>query len=144
MKITTTRFGEVEVSGESTYAFPEGILGFGDIRSFVLLDHPRGGPFRWLQAIEVPALAFVVTDPAIFFPSYRVAVRAEDVSSIRLEDIRGGFVLVILTVNRETSGITANLQGPLVFNPAGRLAKQVVLADREYTTRHPLVPVQKP
>ncbi|MEQ1665545.1 MAG: flagellar assembly protein FliW, partial [Bdellovibrionales bacterium] len=38
MKIQTTRFGEVNVTPEDTLEFAEGLLGFGHLRRFVLLD----------------------------------------------------------------------------------------------------------
>ncbi len=35
--------------------------------------------------------------------------------------------------------LTGNLQGPLVINVATRVGKQLVLADKRYTTRHPMM-----
>jgi flagellar assembly factor FliW len=49
-----------------------------------------------------------------------------------------GVVLVILTVAKPPAEITANLQGPLIFNSHARLAKQIVLVDSGYTTKHQL------
>ncbi len=138
MKIQTTRFGEIEVPESEVYAFPEGLLGFGDVHSFVILEQPGGGPLRWLQAVEVPALAFVVADPTLFFHDYRVGVRAEDLASIQLADLAKGVVLVILSFKTEAATATANLQGPLIFNPEARQARQLVLSDPKYTTRHPI------
>lgn len=137
MKITTTRFGEIDVPEAQIYAFPEGILGFADIRGYAVFA-PKAGPFQWLQSTEVPSLAFVVTDPALFFPDYRVQVRPEDLSAIQLADLGGGVVLVILTVPKNPAEITANLLGPLVFNAKSKLARQVVLADPKYSTKHRL------
>lgn len=136
MKVVTTRFGELDVPDDFIYRFPEGILGFSGIELYFVLDNPKGGPFQWLQAVDPASLAFVVCDPTVFMPDYRVRVRPEDLASIELSDIASGFVLVILTVPRDPKEITANLQGPLIFNPAKRLAKQIVLNDPAYATRH--------
>ncbi len=138
MKIRTTRFGEAEVPESEVFAFPEGLLGFADIRSYAILPNPKGGPFAWLQAAEVPALAFVIADPSLFFPDYRVQVRPEDIAPIRLEDVSAGAVRVILTVPGDPKEITANLQGPLVFNREARLARQLVLSDAALSTRRPV------
>jgi flagellar assembly factor FliW len=140
MKIQTTRFGEVEVPEKEVYAFPDGLLGFADIRSFVLLQNPRGGPFHWLQATETPSLAFVVTDPTLFFKDYRVGIRKEDMEVVGLEDIGKGVVLVILTLSKDIRDVTANLQGPVILSRETRRGKQIVLADPAYTTRHRLFP----
>ncbi|MBI3097658.1 MAG: flagellar assembly protein FliW [Planctomycetes bacterium] len=136
MRIVTTRFGELDVPDDYVYRFPEGILGFSGIELYFVLNNPKGGPFQWLQAVTPTSLAFVVCDPTVFMPDYKVRVRPEDLASIDLKDIAAGFVLVILTVPRDPKEITANLQGPLVFNPEKRLAKQIVLNDPAFTTRH--------
>ena len=138
MKIQTSRFGEVEVKEEQIYTFSSGILGFPDLHQF-LIYAPKPSPFQWLQSTEMGSLAFVVSDPSLFFPDYRVAVRPPELESIQLSDIKMGVVLVILTVGKGAKEITANLQGPLIFNSHAKLAKQMVLVDAGYTTRHPLV-----
>jgi flagellar assembly factor FliW len=136
IKIRTTRFGDLEVPESEMFAFPEGILGFAEVRSYVLLENPKGGPFKWLQAADVPSLAFVVADPALFFPDYKVRVRPEDLAPIQLVDVATGLVLVILTVPRDPQEITANLQGPLILNRGAKLARQLVLSEPDLSTRH--------
>ena len=136
MKLKTTRFGEIEIPETEIYTFPEGLFGFADVRSYLIVESPQGGLFRWLQSTEAPSLAFVVCDPAPFFPEYRVKVRPEDLAAIKLLDVAAGVVLVILTVPRDPREITANLQGPLVLNREARLGRQVVLAEPGVTPRH--------
>lgn len=143
MKILTSRFGEIEVPENAIFTFPEGILGFSDLRTFALLEGKTGGPFRWLQAGELPGLAFVLIDPSVVFPDYRVGVHPEDLAGIGLSEVSKGFVMVIVTMGAKPADMTANLQGPLVFNSEARQAKQLVLIDRTYTTRHRLFPEEK-
>ncbi len=136
MKFQTTRFGEIEVPEGEVLEFPEGLVGLGDLRRFALVPHPKGGPVCWLQSLEEPGLAWVVADPVLFFPEYRVKVRSEDLEPVRLADVSSGRVLVILTVR--PGEVTANLQGPLVLNPQARLARQLVISEPGVTTRHSL------
>ena len=60
MIIETSRFGRVELKNEDLLTFPEGLLGFSDLRKFVLLDDPSDDIFAWLQSCESPAIAFPV------------------------------------------------------------------------------------
>ncbi len=136
MKVNTTRFGEVEVSEEDIFSFPEGVLGFGELRRYALLKLEGEEPLLWLQSTDEAGVAFIVCDPVFFEPGYQVRVRKEDLASIELEDVSGGRVLVILTISPDPRLTTANLQGPLVFNVEKRLAKQVVLSGDEYMTKH--------
>jgi flagellar assembly factor FliW len=140
MKVPTTRFGEVEIDEKQVYCFPEGLLGFAPIKLYFVLNNPKGGPFQWLQAVNPPELAFVVCAPRLFMPDYKVFVRKEDLQNIELENVDEGLVLVILTVPPNPQDITANLMGPLVFNPKKMLAKQLVLADPQYSTKHRVFP----
>ena len=75
MRITTTRFGEIEVEKSEIITF-QGILGFEGVQQYILLGDVQ--PFGFLQAVEDPDLTFVVIDPTALVPDYRVEVpRAE-------------------------------------------------------------------
>jgi flagellar assembly factor FliW len=140
MKIETTRFGPLDVAETELLSFPDGLLGFGEFRRFAVIDDADGGPFRWMQSVDEPSLAFVVTDPSLFFPDYRVRIRAEDLAPVGLKGVEDGRVLVILTLSSDASKITANLQGPLILNVAARLGRQIVLPDAGLSPRHRLMP----
>ena len=82
MVIQTSRFGAVQLQSEDVVEFPEGILGFGDLRRFVLLDDPNDEIFAWLQSCEVPQIAFPVLEPELFAPNYQVALTKHDLESL--------------------------------------------------------------
>ena len=46
-----------------------------------------------------------------------------------------------MIVNKGDQTLTGNLQGPLVVNTITRHAEQMVLAEKKWTTRHPLLKV---
>ncbi len=144
VKFATTRFGELELPPERIISFPRGLIGFPHVLRFALIDHPGGGPFQWLQAVDFPELAFVVADPSLFFSGYSVAVSREELRSIGIERIDEGVVVVILVVPGDPRKITANLIGPIVINLRDRLARQLVLDAPEYTTRHYIFPQEEP
>ena len=139
MQVETTRFGSVEVDDSRLLHFPAGLLGFGRVHQFALLQPDDRGVFFWLQSIESPDVAFVVTDPRLWSADYTVSMRREQSEEIGLRGDTTPEILVI--VNRRESGITANMQGPLVINPSNRTGIQIVLTDRRWTTRHELVSV---
>lgn len=140
MKIKTSRFGEIEVGDDQVVMFPEGILGFSDIKTYATVEQPATHPLRWLQSAEFPTLAFLIVDPRLFFPDYVVRVRSEDLMAIKLDQVEEGDVWVIVTVPPNPMEMTANLLGPLVINLRDRLGKQLVLIDSRYKTKHRLFP----
>ncbi|MBI4585798.1 MAG: flagellar assembly protein FliW [Planctomycetes bacterium] len=138
IRFSTLRFGEVEIAADKVIRFPWGLIGFGEAQRFVMIDHPTGGPFVWLQAVDCPNLAFVIADPADFFDNYQVPVTPEELQSLRLKEVKDGLVLVVVAVQREPRMLTANLQGPILVNPDERIGRQLVLQVPGYTTRHPI------
>jgi flagellar assembly factor FliW len=137
MIIQTSRFGPLEVDEARLICFEKGILGFPDQHEYALVQTAEESGFYWLQAVDRAELAFVVCDPRLFVPDYVVPVKLEELSQIGLTDPSAAQVFTI--VNKVDSILTGNLQGPLVVNVETRQAKQLVLSDRRYSTRHPLM-----
>lgn len=138
MNCQSTRFGTFELKDDSVLVFPSGILGFPDWTKYVLLDHDTDAPFKWLQCMEEPQLAFVVLDPAFFKPDYQIQVPLDALIEIQKVDSDELSVVTILTIpSHDPGAVTANLRGPLVMNHRTRLCKQLVLSE-DLPTRYPL------
>jgi len=142
MELRTTRFGTIEIPDDRLITFPDGLLGFGAMKRYCLLEPNDDACFLWLQCADEPSLAFVVTDPCLFVPDYAAPIRADQMEDLALERLEDAQVLVI--VNKVDDALTSNLQGPLVVNAATRVGAQLVLADKRWTTRHHLVALQSP
>jgi flagellar assembly factor FliW len=139
MDVRTTRFGVIQIADDRVITFPRGLLGFPAARRYCLLEPGDEACFFWLQSLEDPALAFVVTDPALFVPDYSVPIRPEQMSDLGLARLEDAQVFTI--VNKVDHQLTGNLQGPLVINTLTREGEQMVLAEKRWTTRHPLMRV---
>jgi len=142
MKVKTTRFGEIDVDQTRVIRFETGILGFPDDPEYVLLQTNDEGTFFWLQSLTRPELAFVVSDPLLFVPNYQVPVKKDDFEKIGLDNMSAAQVLII--VNKVDRLLTGNLQGPLVINSLNHQGCQLVLSEKKYDTRHPLLTLDKP
>lgn len=139
MEVRTSRFGTITIADDRVITFPRGLLGFADRHTFCLLEPAEDACFFWLQSLEDPELAFVVTDPMIFVPDYTVPIRAEQMGDLGLARLEDAQVFVI--VNKIDRQLTGNLQGPLVVNTLTRVGEQMVLAEKRWTVRHPLMTV---
>ncbi|MCD4829263.1 MAG: flagellar assembly protein FliW [Candidatus Cloacimonetes bacterium] len=139
MNIKTKRFGEIDIDPKSTIHFPSGLLGFAKSKDFVLLDPSKKSPLKWLQSVDEPELAFVVTDPLIFKPDYEIRVFESDLLELKVEDPSTVVQLVIVTVPRDPARMTANLKGPLLINTANNIARQLVLDNPDYEIKHRLL-----
>ena len=140
MEIESTRFGRLSVDEERVITFPGGLLGFPEHTQFALIQTGEENYFFWLQSADDPNLAFVVTDPSIFFKDYDVPLREEMQQDLKLEDPQ--FVQVFVICNKVGEWLTGNLLGPILVNAQNRLAQQVVLTEKKWTTRQPLMRLQ--
>jgi flagellar assembly factor FliW len=136
VNIITTRFGPIQASESEIIRIPDGLVGFRAFTQFVLLPDPEVAGLVWLQSVTAPELAFGLIAPPLAISDYRVELRPGDRTALELDEERQALTYVIL--NRGEAGLTVNLQGPLVFNPARRLGRQLVLTSSRYAVRYPL------
>jgi len=137
----TTRFGTVGYTEADVVLFEEGLVGFPDHRRFLLLCHKPDSPFRWLQSLDEPQLAFLVTDPCSWVPAY--APKIDDDEAIRLGIVPNAPRIVFVTVTippGQPNEMTINLAGPIVVDLERRIGIQLVLGDETYTTKHRVFP----
>jgi flagellar assembly factor FliW len=139
MELQTRQFGMLEISEADVLNVPKGLLGFESFERYILIDNPECRPFRWLQCVDTPELAFVVVSPVVFFPEYKVVVHAKEVADIGVNQPGDVEVYVIVTIPEQLEQMSANLQGPILVNRRNNQVKQIVLTDSIYTVQHSIV-----
>ncbi|MHB8637524.1 MAG: flagellar assembly protein FliW [Fimbriimonadaceae bacterium] len=137
----TTRFGTVGYTDADVVLFNDGPVGFPEHRRFLLLCHKPDSPFRWLQSLDEPQLAFLITDPASWVPTYAPTISDADVERLGLIASAPRLVYVTVTIPPgKPEEMTVNLAGPILIDLERRLAIQLVLQDETYTTKHRVFP----
>ncbi|TVQ76253.1 MAG: flagellar assembly protein FliW [Bradymonadales bacterium] len=138
MKIESKRFGCLEVKEDRIIRLKGGLLGFSELENFVLLDDAGDPslPFKWLVSTDQPEYGFLVTDPGIFFKDYVFDLPQEEAKGLGVQAEGDIQVLVLLTVPSDPKMITANLKGPIVINTRTLAAKQLVLGNSDFVTKH--------
>jgi flagellar assembly factor FliW len=117
---------------------PMGLLGFEQIKDYVLLASPAEAPFAWLQVEANVSLAFVVIDPFRVVPGYQPEIPQADVDFLGLEQPADALLLSIVTVHGPNRA-TINLKGPIVINRNTHLGKQVIIVNAaQYSVQHAL------
>jgi len=127
------------LAGGRTLVFPDGLVGYPEWQRFELEASPDGSPVAWLQGKDEEEACFLVTEPALVCPTYEVDVPRHVRTALGLEAKQLPAMLCMLVVQPEPLTITANLLGPIIYNPDNGLACQVVLADSGYPARYPVV-----
>ncbi|GIL16701.1 MAG: flagellar assembly factor FliW [Oligoflexia bacterium] len=138
MVIQTTRFGQIEVQTEDLIQFPEGIVGFPDLNTFVLLDDPNDDIFAWLQSCNEPAIAFPVLEPELFAENYKVVLTKSDYEGLKMQNMERARQFCIVTIPDDPTKMTANMKAPIIVNVPLRIARQCVLQDNGLAIREPI------
>ena len=133
--LQSSRFGEIEISEESVFDFPSGLIGLGG-RRFALLAKDPDSAFAWLHSLEDPDLAVPVTNPWRFFGDYEVEVSDDEAERIGIEDAEQTSVYVTVRAAAELHDFTANLAAPILVS--GQRGHQVINQAPDAPVRVPL------
>ena len=135
MKISTNRFGTIDVSKDEIILFKQGLLGFEDYRKYIILNAGDGSPFRWLQSVDDGNLAFVIVEPLSFMFEYDLEIPDADQEALSLERAEDVVIYAIVSIPENPQDMTANLQGPIVINARDKKGKQIISTDRKHPVK---------
>jgi len=136
MKTVETELGIIEVSEKDILNFDEGILGFEDIKEYVLINHDESGFIMTLQPIETTVPQFIVLDPFVIYKKYSPKVSNDVLHYFNCKDCDSLKYLVIAVVGADHLETVANLKSPIVIDPATQKARQVILENTDYSIKY--------
>lgn len=141
MKINTKIFGEIEISEEKIITFQDGIIGFPDLKRFALLhDEERGdrAGIRFLQSVDEPGFAMPVMSPLDVKPDYDPEVEDELLAGAGRISPENLLVLVTVSIPKDLTRMSVNLQGPFIINTDERRGCQLILDNGSYPVKFPI------
>lgn len=128
------------VKPENVISMPLGLLGFEQLKKYVLLRTPEEEPFLWLQMLDNSGQGFVVVPPAGVVPSYTPDICQADVDFLGIQGPDDAILLNIVTVRN--SEATINLKGPIVINRHTLVGKQCIPTNvAAFALQHPIAPL---
>jgi flagellar assembly factor FliW len=136
---TNAKFGEVTVEGSSILTFPEGVPGFERLKRYGLVQVDEEAPFLRLLSIDEPTVGFVILNPMLIWTSYDPQIGEEDLEGLDIASAEDLEIYCVVTLSPEPSQVTANLKGPIAINTKSMAARQMILVDDRYTTKHALL-----
>jgi len=137
MKTIQTRFGEIDYDPDNCLLFPEGLVGFEGLCKFIVMPNEKEGPLFWIQSVEDPQVAFVLTDPTNFYYDYKVVPDGRERQKLGIGEDDECHVVSVVTVPPDRK-ITLNLAAPILFAPKSNRALQVILEGTTFSTQTPL------
>lgn len=140
MKLSSQRFGELDIREDKIITFPEGLVGLPEFKKFVILDHEGNGPLNWLLSLDEPELAFVIIDPTTFLGEYKIELTKVDVEKLQLDDDTETAVFALVVIPDNPQEMTANTKGPIVINVKKMIGRQVIQDSEKYYIKHRIFP----
>lgn len=138
MEMNTRIFGKIEVEDSKIITFENGIIGFPELKHFVLLhDEDKGDDagIRYLQSVEEPEFAMPVMDPLVVKPDYAPEVNDELLTAAGNITAENILVLVTVSVPPDLTKMSVNLQGPIVINVEEHKACQIIVEGGAYPVK---------
>lgn len=139
MKLTTRVFGTIEIDDSKIIHFPSGIIGFPEMTEFALIfDEEKGKdtPIRWLQSLQEASFALPVMDPLLVAGEYNPEVEDELLKPLGEMGEDNTLVLVTVTVPRELSKMSVNLQAPIIINADNKRAMQIIVNADKFPVKY--------
>jgi flagellar assembly factor FliW len=146
MKIESTRFGAIEVSEDRLFTFPEGFPAFQS-RRWALVDVPKMPIVWWLQAVEEPGIALLITDPSQIKVNFTAGPKPSELRAIQPNGPSDRIACRVVVRSGELPGeIFINLFAPIYLNLDRRLGMQVPLVGSGHSVKEawPPRPAEKP
>jgi len=123
MKLQNKQFGEIEFNDEAVLTFDEGILGFEELKNFLLFSE-KDGYFFWLISVD---------EPEIIFPLFSLKMLNDEYSSEEKMEPYG-----IVKLDKEPEKITINLKAPVFIDHEQKKGYQKLIDNEECKVDYPL------
>lgn len=118
--------------------FKRGIPGLEGLRNFNI-DDIKGNEIFKLISSQEESISFVAVSPFDFYSEYELNLNEETIKDLEIEESRDVLVLNIVTLGKSLESSTVNLKAPIVINIKNNLAKQYIMQNDMYDTKHPLI-----
>ncbi|MCC7262319.1 MAG: flagellar assembly protein FliW [Candidatus Latescibacteria bacterium] len=135
----SAKFGEVSVGRDEIVSFPNGLPGFERCRRYGLIALEEETPFLRLLSMDSPSVGFVLINPLLIWADYNPQIGKEDLEALEITNTEELAVYCIVTLSPVPQQVTANLKGPILINTRTQQARQMILVDERYHTKHSIL-----
>jgi flagellar assembly factor FliW len=123
MKINTHQFGEIEFTTEHIVNFPSGLIGFENLKNYVLIK-TEDDLFYWLNSVEKSDICFPLVGLRVIDEFYPIEENHE--------------AFGIVTLNKDPLKIMVNLKSPVYINQDEKKGYQKILSEDKYSVNYNL------
>jgi len=122
---------ENKLDGELLIHFPQGLIGFEQLKDYKLYSSETEENLHWLQPVNDETIEFAVTFPQVFQIDYEISLNDDEEQLLDIEDAEE--IALLVTLSKKDSPqddgtqLNANFMAPIVINTKKRLGLQKTL-----------------
>ncbi|NFT16183.1 flagellar assembly protein FliW [Clostridium botulinum] len=131
--------GNIEYEEKDKITFKKGILGFENLKEYILVDLKECEPFKLLQSLEDEDVGLIVVSPFEFLKNYETKLNTEEIKRLEIRSEEEVTLVTTVTLNSDSKKITTNLKAPLIINISNNLGEQIILDNSDYKIKHLLI-----
>ena len=141
MEYITKLFGTIDVDDSKVITFPEGLLGFPEMKRFALMfdsEKSEATGLNFLVSLDEPAFMMPVVPAVAVKPDYSPQISAEVEKAIGELTEDNVLILVTMTIPSNITEMTVNLNAPIIINADTGKAAQSVVENEGYDIKYPI------
>ena len=123
------------INNNDAIHFPEGLIGFENMKDYKLFSSETEKDLHWLQPVNNEEIDFAVTFPDVFQVNYEINLSDTEERLLGFDENDELAVLVVLAKkpdeNSSNSSLNANFMAPISLNRNKKLGYQKVLSKIE-------------
>lgn len=138
MVAETKFFGTIDIEDDKIINFPNGIIGFENLKNFALIydsEREERSKISWLQSMDEPLMVLPVINPLDLMEKYTPTIEDELMKNIGDPADADLLIFVTLSIPSDLTLMTANLKAPFIINTVDRKAMQVIVENQEYPVK---------
>ena len=139
MKFVSKIHGEIEYKENDVLTFDKGILGFTNLKKFILADLDEYEPFKLFHSLEDDEIGLIVVSPYEFNGNYEVKLNDQTINNLGIKSSKEVMIITTVTLNSNPKKITTNLQGPIIINTSNNKGEQILIDSDKYNVKEPLI-----
>jgi flagellar assembly factor FliW len=135
-RTTTAVVGQGRPKTKDAIYFPEGLLGFEEVRVLKHAAWDDFAPLEFLISTDGPSVTLPVIEPTLLLSEYDPRPTRDDLRVLKAsgqEDLQ-----TLCVVNTSNGQCYVNLRGPIFINWSNQLGRQRVLAESRFKVSHRL------
>ncbi len=108
MNLETLNYGTISYNEENIVVFEKPLLGFNNLKKFVLVEIEQNSMFNLLQSIEEKAVGFIVLSPFSVRQDYEIELDEATIKELEIESHEDVAIMTTVTLNEVAEKTTTN------------------------------------